>query len=183
MGDRCRCAARAAAERVGTVMSPPQPSVLNPSKAAEHRSRLLEVAMSITGSRHLAEDLTQETYARVLAKPRKLRDGAVFPYLVRALRNVCKDHWRSEQRRPVVVGEPDPNDPNLRTDRDPQSQLIASEVYDAVARLPEEFRRVVAAVDIVGMSYSQTAGALKIPPGTVMSRLSRARVQLAGALA
>ncbi|HEX6020344.1 MAG TPA: sigma factor-like helix-turn-helix DNA-binding protein, partial [Solirubrobacter sp.] len=59
----------------------------------------------------------------------------------------------------------------------------ASEVYDAVARLPEEFRRVVAAVDIVGMSYSQTAGTLKIPPGTVMSRLSRARVQLAGALA
>lgn len=166
-----------------TVMSPPHPSVLNPLIAAEHRSRLLEVALSLTGSRQLAEDLTQETYARVLAKPRKLRDGAVFPYLVRALRNVCKDHWRSEQRRPVVIGELDPEDPSLRSDRDPHDQVLATEVYNAVAQLPEEFRRVVAAVDIVGMSYAQTAGTLKIPPGTVMSRLSRARVQLAGALA
>ena len=71
-------------------MSPPHPFVLNPNIAAEHRSRLLEVALSLTGSRQLAEDLTQETYARVLAKPRKLRDGAVFPYLVRSLRNVAR---------------------------------------------------------------------------------------------
>ena len=165
-----------------SVMSPPHPSVLNPITAAEHRSRLLEVALSLCGSRHLAEDLTQETYARVLAKPRSLRDGAVFPYLVRSLRNVCKDHWRSEQRRPVVIGELDPEDPSLRTDRGPQEQVIAAEIYQEVAKLPEEFRRVVAAVDIVGMSYAQTAGTLQIPPGTVMSRLSRARVQLAGAL-
>ena len=165
-----------------SVMSPPHPSVLNPTTAAEHRSRLLEVALSLCGSRHLAEDLTQETYARVLAKPRSLRDGAVFPYLVRSLRNVCKDHWRSEQRRPVVIGELDPEDPSLRTDRGPQEQVIAAEIYQEVAKLPEEFRRVVAAVDIVGMSYAQTAGTLQIPAGTVMSRLSRARVQLAGAL-
>ena len=170
-GDSCR------------VMSPPHPFVLNPHAAAEHRSRLLEVALALTGSRHLAEDMTQETYARVLAKPRKLRDGAVFPYLVRSLRNVCKDHWRSEQRRPQVIGELDPEDPSMRTDRDPQDEVIAAEVYAAVAQLPEEFRRVVSAVDIVGLSYAQAAGTLRIPPGTVMSRLSRARVQLAGALA
>jgi RNA polymerase sigma-70 factor, ECF subfamily len=162
--------------------SPPQ-TLLNPQIAAEHRSRLLDVAWSLCGSRHLAEDLTQETYVRVLAKPRSLRDGAVFPYLVRSLRNVCKDHWRSEQRRPQIVGELDPDDPKLRTDRDPQAQVIAAEVYRAVADLPEEFRRVVAAVDVVGLSYAQTAGTLRIPPGTVMSRLSRARVQLALALA
>ena len=77
---------RAGGDRCG-VMSPPQPPVLNPQIAAEHRSRLLEVALALTGSRPLAEDLTQETYARVLAKPRALREGAVFPYLVRALRN------------------------------------------------------------------------------------------------
>ena len=163
-------------------MTPPQ-ALLNPEIAAEHRSRLLDVAWSLCGSRQLAEDLTQETYARVLAKPRSLRDGAVFPYLVRSLRNVCKDHWRSEQRRPIVVAELDPEDPSLGTVRDPQEHVIAAEVYNAVAELPEEFRRVVAAVDVLGLSYAQTAGTLRIPPGTVMSRLSRARVQLAGALA
>jgi RNA polymerase sigma-70 factor (ECF subfamily) len=164
-------------------MSPPHPSVLNPQTAAEHRSRLLAVALALTGSRHLAEDMTQETYARVLSKPRPLREGAVFPYLVRALRNVCKDHWRTEQRRPHVVAELDPENPRLRTDHGPEQKVIAREVYAAVDGLPEEFRRVVQAVDELGMSYAQTAGTLRIPPGTVMSRLSRARVQLAGVLA
>ena len=103
---------------------PPHISLLDPDTAALHRSRLLAVARSLCGSPQLAEGLTQETYARVLAKPRRLNDGADFPYLVRALRNVANDHWRSEQRRP------------------------------------------------------QTARSPRIPPGTVMSRLSRGRSRL-----
>jgi RNA polymerase sigma-70 factor (ECF subfamily) len=60
---------------------------------------------------------------------------------------------------------------------------MAGEVYSLVAELPEEFRRVVQAVDVLGMSYGQTARTLRIPPGTVMSRLSRARSRLACSLA
>jgi RNA polymerase sigma-70 factor (ECF subfamily) len=163
-------------------MVPPRPLLLDPQTAAEHRSRLLDVALSLCGSRTLAEDLVQETYARVLAKPRPLREGAVFPYLVRSLRNVAKDHWRTERRRPHVIGDLDPEDPTLRHDRHPEAAVIASEVYQHVNRLPVEFRRVVAAVDMLGMSYSQAARSLKIPQGTVMSRLSRGRNQLACAL-
>src|SRR3954453_15116163 len=174
---------RAPRSRVGTTMHPPRPLLLNPDIAAEHRPRLLDVALSICGSRPLAEDLVQDTYARVLAKPRPLREGAVFPYLVRALRNVAKDHWRSEQRRPHVIGDLDPEDPNLRHARHPEADVIAGEVYEHVNRLPLEFRRVVAAVDMLGMSYSQAARSLKIPQGTVMSRLSRGRNQLACAIA
>src|SRR3954451_8604317 len=169
--------------RFGGTMHPPRPTLLNPEIAAEHRSRLLDVALSLCGSRPLAEDLVQDTYARVLAKPRPLREGAVFPYLVRALRNVAKDHWRTEQRRPQVIGDLDPEDPTLRHDRDPQHDVIAAEVYIHVNRLPLEFRKVVAAVDIFGLSYSQAARMLKIPTGTVMSRLSRGRGQLACAMA
>src|SRR4051812_18021685 len=160
---------------VGRTMHPPRPTLLNPDLAAEHRSRLLDVALSMTGSRPLAEDLVQETYARVLTKPRVLREGAVFPYLVRSLRNVAKDHWRTEQRRPQVIGDLDPEDPSLRHDRDPQHHVIAAEVYTAVDRLPEEFRGVVKAVDMLGLSYAQAAKSLRIPIGTVMSRLSRGR--------
>src|SRR3954451_21087337 len=164
-------------------MLAPRPTLLDPDTAAEHRSRLVDVALSICGSRTLAEDLVQETYARVLAKPRPLREGAAFPYLVRSLRNVAKDHWRTEQRRPHVIGDLDPEDPNLRHDRHPESDVIASEVSTHVDRLPVEFRRVVAAVDMLGMSYAQAANTLKIPQGTVMSRLSRGRNLLACALA
>ena len=164
-------------------MLAPRPTLLDPATAAGHRARLVDVAVSICGSRTLAEDLVQETYARVLAKPRPLREGAVFPYLVRALRNVAKDHWRTEQRRPQVIGDLDPEDPTQRHDRHPEADVIASEVYAHVDRLPVEFRRVVAAVDMLGMSYSQAARSLKIPQGTVMSRLSRGRNQLACAMA
>jgi RNA polymerase sigma-70 factor (ECF subfamily) len=159
---------------------PPHISFLDPDAAADHRSRLLAVARSLCGSTHLAEDLTQETYARVLARPRRLSDGADFPYLVRALRNVANDHWRSEQRRPVVVGEVDEALPS--TTHNPEAAAMAGEVYRAVAGLPEDFRRVVGAVDVLGLSYGQTARTLRIPPGTVMSRLSRGRSRLACAL-
>src|SRR3954452_19861402 len=174
---------RWSSRRVRSTMVPPRPCLLNPQTAAEHRSRLLDVALSLCGSRSLAEDLVQETYARVLAKPRPPREGAAFPSLVRSLRNVAKDHWRTEQRRPQVIGDLDPEDPSLRHDRHPESEVIAAEVYTAVNKLPEDFRRVVAAVDMLGLSYSQAAGSLKIPTGTVMSRLSRGRNQLACALA
>ena len=167
---------------VVTTMHPPRPTLLNPDLAAEHRARLLDVALSLCGSRPEAEDLVQETYARVLAKPRPLREGAVFPYLVRALRNVARDHWRSEQRRPQVIADLDPDDPSLAHGRDPQHDVIAAEVYTHVAKLPLEFRRVVAAVDMLGMSYKEAARSLKIPTGTVMSRLSRGRGKLACAM-
>src|SRR3954452_17538739 len=131
--------------RVDPTMLAPRPTLLDPDTAAEHRSRLVDVALSICGSRTLAEDLVQETYARVLSKPRPLREGAVFPYLVRALRNVAKDHWRTEQRRPQVIGDLDPEDPDRRDDRAPHHDVIASEVSAHVNRFPLEFRRVVAA--------------------------------------
>jgi hypothetical protein len=63
--------------------------VLDPHAAAALLPRLNHLAYSLCGSWHLAEDLTQETYLRVLARPRRLRTGREFPYLARTLRNVC----------------------------------------------------------------------------------------------
>jgi DNA-directed RNA polymerase specialized sigma24 family protein len=78
--------------------------VLDPEAAADHLSSLYRLAWSLCGSRHLAEELTQETYARVLARPRRLK-GNDFHYLARTLRNVLSDHWRAERRRPVPVSD------------------------------------------------------------------------------
>jgi RNA polymerase sigma-70 factor (ECF subfamily) len=160
---------------------PPHITHLDPEAAAGHRPRLVAVARSLGASPQLAEDLTQETYARVLAKPRPVDDGADFPYLVRALRNVINDHWRSEKRRPPVVGEVADDLPCPA--QDPETAAVAGEVYSAVTKLPEDFRRVVGAVDVLGMSYGQAAKTLRIPQGTVMSRLSRGRRKVALALA
>ena len=157
--------------------------VLDPHAAAALLPRLNRLAYSLCGSRYLAEDLTQETYLRVLARPRRLRTGNEFPYLARTLRNVLHDHRRSERRTPPLTGDAQLDElPRTRADGDPDVAAQAAEVYAAVAGLPAPLRDVVAAVDIGGLSYAEAATALDVPRGTVMSRLFRARARLAGAI-
>jgi RNA polymerase sigma-70 factor, ECF subfamily len=155
-------------------------AVLDPEAAADHLTSLYRLAWSLCGSRHLAEEVTQETYARVLARPRRLR-GNDFHYLARTLRNVLRDHWRAERRRPVPASDEMLVDERADT-ADPESAARASEIYAEIGRLPAHLRDVVAAVDVAGFTYSEAAEALRIPNGTVMSRLYRARERLAVAL-
>jgi RNA polymerase sigma-70 factor, ECF subfamily len=157
--------------------------LLDPEAAADHLSNLYRLAWSLCGSRHLAEELTQETYVRVLAKPRRLK-GNDFHYLARTLRNVLSDHWRAERRRPVPVSD-DVLADELHADGvgDPEAASRVKEVYAEIGRLPGHLREVVAAVDVAGLTYAEAAEALRIPHGTVMSRLYRARERLAGVLA
>ena len=65
-------------------MSSPSPKTLDPQSAAAHLPRLRRFARSLCGSSQLAEDLTQETYVRVLARPRRVHEDSEFPYLARA---------------------------------------------------------------------------------------------------
>jgi RNA polymerase sigma-70 factor, ECF subfamily len=158
--------------------------VLDPHAAAAHHVRLNRLALSLCGSAQLADDLTQETYLRVLARPRRLRRGSgEFPYLARTLRNVLNDHRRAQRRQPALVSDEQLADvPQVRSDGDPDHAVRSAEVYAAIAALPEAWRDVVAAVDLAGLSYAEAASALRIPVGTVMSRLHRGRARLAGAL-
>jgi RNA polymerase sigma-70 factor (ECF subfamily) len=157
--------------------------LLDPHSAAAYLPRINRLAFALCGSSQLAKDLTQETYARVLARPRKVHAHGTFYYLARTLRNVLHDHRRTERRRPVLVSDELIEDhPHARAESDPEVALHARELYEAVGALPEPMRDVIAAVDVVGMSYAEAAAELRIPIGTVMSRLYRARARLAGAL-
>src|SRR3954449_272744 len=93
---------RPPAWRLARMSSPLPTTTLDPQSAAAHLPRLQRFARSLCGSSQLAEDLTQETYVRVLARPRDVRGDSDYPSLARTLRNVFFDHWRSEQRRPQV---------------------------------------------------------------------------------
>jgi RNA polymerase sigma-70 factor (ECF subfamily) len=152
---------------------------LNPARLGDHVDRLYRAAWALSGSREDAEDLVQETYARVLARPRLLRNEDDLGYLLRAMRNTFLNQKRTESRR-LRTG-PLPDQLDLVADptaRDPEAALEASELYAAVAALSEDFRDVLVAVDIAGLSYKEAAHSLRIREGTVMSRLYRARQEV-----
>lgn len=152
---------------------------LDPAQLGDHLDRLYRAAWALSGSRTDAEDLVQETYARVLARPRLLRNEDDLGYLLRALRNTFLTQKRTEGRR--LRPGPLPEQLDLVADpqaRDPQAALEARELYATVAALPADYRDVLVAVDVTGLSYKEAARALRIPEGTVMSRLYRARQQV-----
>jgi RNA polymerase sigma-70 factor (ECF subfamily) len=152
---------------------------LDPARLGDHLDRLYRAAWAFTGSREEAEDLVQETYARVLGRPRFLRNDDDLGYLLRALRNTFLNQKRSESRRLRTASLPDELDviPDPQA-REPHAALEAGELYAAIAALPADFRDVLVAVDVTGLTYEEAARALRIRTGTVMSRLYRARQQV-----
>lgn len=154
--------------------------VLDPDTLGDHLDRLFRAAWALCGSREDAEDLVQDTYARVMARPRVLRSDDDLGYLLRALRNTFLSQKRSQRGslRPVPLPDnleivADPRAP------EPQTALEAGELFAEVAGLPADFRDVLVAVDITGLSYKETARALRISEGAVTSRLYRARQRIA----
>lgn len=155
---------------------------LDPDLAAQHLDRLYTAARGLSKDPWLAEDLVQDVYATTLQRPRRLRGDDELAYLVRALYNRYRDHWRVSTRRPP--GQPVEEAGELSSESPgPDLAVEHAETLAAVHRLPSPHREAVVAVDVVGLSYSQAASALGWPIGTVMSRLSRARERVALELA
>jgi RNA polymerase sigma-70 factor (ECF subfamily) len=156
---------------------------LDPEHLGDHLDRLYRAAWGLCGSREDAEDLVQETYARVLRKPRLLRSDDDLGYLLRVLRNTYFSSKRTERRR--LSPDPLPDELDLIEDRSavgPQEALEATELYEMIAELPESFRETLVAVDLLGLSYREAARALRVREATITTRLHRARLRLARAL-
>src|SRR3954470_10856786 len=103
---------------------------LAPEQLGYHIDRLYRAAWGLCGSREDAEDLVQETYARVLARPRLLRRDDDLGYLLRALRNTFLTQKATEGRRLRTAPLPDQLD--LVADpqaRQPEAALEAAELY------------------------------------------------------
>jgi RNA polymerase sigma-70 factor (ECF subfamily) len=156
---------------------------LDRTSLSDHIDRLYRAAWAMCGSRDEAEDLVQETFARVLARPRLLRKDDDLGYLLRALRNTFLTARRTAGRRPVAESL----DPHLElvensAARTPDSAAEAREVYTAIAALPPKCRDALVGVDLIGLSYREAARALRVGPATITSRLYRARKLVAAQL-
>jgi RNA polymerase sigma-70 factor, ECF subfamily len=155
----------------------------DPERLPELLDRLYRSAWALCGSPHEAEDLVQETMARVLARPRLLRRDSELPYLMRALRNTYLTGLRTAGRRPRAVELPPEESANLRSSlAEPEAALEQRAIFDAIAGLSEEFRAALVAVDVLGLTYREAARALRTREATIASRLFRARQRLARSL-
>ncbi|MEU9074185.1 RNA polymerase sigma factor [Kitasatospora sp. NPDC048538] len=113
-------------------------------------------------------DATQEALIVVLRKLRQLREPEALFGWVRAIavREAVRHATRSARTRPAELGDlPAPGDPQL-----------AADVRDVLSRLSPEHRAVLLLRDLEGLDERQTAALLAVAPGTVKSRLSRARL-------
>jgi RNA polymerase sigma-70 factor (ECF subfamily) len=157
---------------------------LDPQRLGDHVDRLFRAAMALTGNRHDAEDLVQETYARVLARPRFLRHDDDLGYLLRVLRNTFLNRLRTQKRKPPPLELDDERDGLRRASdpRHPEAALEVRELLAAIADLPPDQRDVVVAIDIVGLSYREAGRALGAKEATITTRLHRARARLAQAV-
>jgi len=139
--------------------------------------RLYRLAWSWCHDTNTAQDRVQETWARAFERADQLKDETrLLAWLSRIMVNIYHDRQRQiRDHLELDQVELSSGDTTLvELTRKDEIQLIR----EAVARLPEDQRMVLTLVDLMELSYAQTADALDIPVGTVMSRLSRSRRRL-----
>ncbi|MDO7085727.1 RNA polymerase sigma factor [Pseudocolwellia sp. AS88] len=139
-------------------------------------------AYSLTGNQHDADDLLQNTIERILTKgvPENVE---LNKWMFRVCRNLWIDEYRSRKVRQTAAESPELTENQIVNEEKQQNDKISlQQVNNAMDVLPHEQRSILSLVAIQGMSYKEVSETLEIPIGTVMSRLSRARISLSQCL-
>lgn len=150
-----------------------------------HRGRLWAVAVRTLGDPEDAAEAVQDAMIKAYQGASGFRGGsAVTTWLHRIVVNACLDRIRASGRRPTVPLADDDalTLPTTDAAADPQQAALRLSVHRALAELPFDQRAVLVYVDMLGYPVEEVAAILKVRPGTVKSRASRARKRLAARL-
>jgi RNA polymerase sigma-70 factor (ECF subfamily) len=143
-----------------------------------HLRGAYNLARWLVGNHHDAEDVVQESFFKAFRAFDRIRGDDARAWLLAIVRNTAFHHMRSHKSRAEVGwGEnlPEPADDSAGAELGLLQQERQIRVRSAIERLPLEFREPLVLREIEGLPYKEIAWVLKIPIGTVMSRLSRAR--------
>lgn len=142
----------------------------------KYANDVLRVSYFYLGDRQQAEDVTQDVFVRLLTNCPELAPGKEKAWLLKVALNRCRDLWRAAWVKRVVLGSPAMEltpAPDQLDDR-----LERQELLNAIHRLPPDFRDVILLHYYQGYGISEMAEMMKVPEGTISSRLSRGRKKL-----
>ena len=147
----------------------------------QYQVPLYNMALRMVGAPEDAADIAQEAFLRAWEKIRTLREAPFKSWLFQIAANLCYDHFRRGRRYgvmpdddqgakvvPLGIATPDPQE---RAEANERNRLVR----DSIAALDHDMRMAIILRDVNGMSYDEIAGVLRVPLGTVKSRIARAR--------
>ena len=160
-------------------------------EAPKYLDALFGAALRLTKNPRDAEDLVQDTFARALRFEDRFEPGTnLRAWMFRILTNTFINKYRRRVRERELLGEIERHEVQdslvsdealyalAHPEQDYLSRLVSAEVLSALEALPEDYRTVVMLADVYEFSYSEIAGIVGCPVGTVMSRLFRGRQRL-----
>ena len=153
---------------------------------SEYLDGLYGYAMVLSRNSAEAEDLVQETCLRALRSVERLRsNGSAKSWLFTILRNIWLNQIRQRRTTPDLIeldsdekGAYQPADARQDPYTGYVNRVEREQVRAAIQKLPLEFREIIILREYEELSYQEIATLLDCPPGTVMSRLARARAKL-----
>jgi RNA polymerase sigma-70 factor (ECF subfamily) len=155
-----------------------------------YQNMAYNLAYTLLGDSDTAEDATQESFIKVYQNIGRFRGGSFRAWLLRIVTNTSYDLLRQSKRRHIQplfpeneVGD-EVESPAWLVDPSASVQAVVEQTEDSTRlnqeldELPEVYRSVLTLVDLYELDYVEAAKVLKIPLGTVKSRLARARLQM-----
>ena len=150
--------------------------------------RIYNLAYRFTSRADSAEDLTQDVFVRVYRSLEQYdaKQGDLQNWLMRLARNLVIDDYRKRQRAPQDEAADDLEEHkyHLRSagnsvQREMERRELGAQVQAGIDKLSADLRTCVILRDIEELSYQEIVDLLKIPEGTVKSRINRGRIELA----
>lgn len=155
-----------------------------------YQDNVFNAALRILGDEDHAADAAQDAFISAFKSIKAFRGGSFKGWLMRIVTNACYDELRRKKRRPTTPLEPDTEDgeemdsprwladPNMTPDQQAEADELEHAIQHCLDNLPLDFKTVVVMADIQGMDYTEVASAVRVPLGTIKSRLARARLRL-----
>jgi len=152
-----------------------------------YKEPLLNFVFRFIGDLVEAEDIVQDTFYRVYKNKHYYKEVAKFSTWIYTIAgNLAKTELRRRRRKRFFsinkesINEKEVEIPDLKSDPEVETNTIVTEkiIQQAIGKLPQKFRQVIVLRDIQGFSYEEISSIIKVPLGTVKSRVNRARLRL-----